>query len=197
MIAHNTTTPRHPNAILTLEVPYILTVVTTAITTAEQISLRSNVEITLPANTQISFGAVTVILRREAVLGKTAVSVRCFPLPADLTAGSRSDQPLPNGDRPRHVLTTQIKAWLVESSSRRFNPGEALESGQTVLRGRALEPIPEQFKPCQSALVRWLNGDADRGLLKFYPAPRSFLRVERHLGGRIQGVFSAEVPVVR
>lgn len=190
----NSTSPQHPNALLTLEIDYILTVDQAAIATATQIKLRSNVNIVLPAQTQINFGTVPVRLTQKATLAKIGVMCPCEPLAANLAVNTRSDTPMPNNQRPRHVLTYQIKAWLADSGRRGSFNQEPLEAGQTVLKGRALEAIPEQFKPCQYAKVQWLNGDADQGVLKFFVSPRSFLRVERHLGQRIQGVFSAEVP---
>lgn len=191
----NATTPQHPNAILTLEIPYILTVDQAALAGDRRIKLKSNVAIALPANTVVNFGSVSVALPMMTPLSKVGAMVMCGPLSADLAAGTRSDMPMPNNQRPRNVLTHQIKAWLADSGRRGSFNQEPLEAGQTILKGRALEPIPVQFKPCQYAKVEWMNGDADPGVLKFFVSARSFLRVEQQLGQRILGVFSAEVPV--
>lgn len=196
----NATTPRHPNSTLTLEIPYVLTVDAAALLGASTIRLKSNIEIFLPKNTVVLFGAFFIQLNQIAKLSRTAIAVNVLPLAIDIPSGVRSDAPLPAQitvpptpqDRPRHVLSTQIKAWLADSGRRGSFNLEPLETGQTVLKGRALEPIPEQFKPCQYGLVQWDNGD--RGILKFFASPASFLNVEKHLGQRIQGIYSAEVP---
>jgi hypothetical protein len=188
--------PIMENALLTFEVPYILTVSASAIAGDTQLEVVSNVaDLILPAQTVINFGDVPITLNCKAIITSEPQMINILPLPNDLLLGSRSDQPSQSG-RSVHKISFPVKAWLKEARVPQVGAEMPLDVGSIYLKGRAIEPsaLPKPVKAIDFARLKLRQGQqtTHEGVFRLLPNSGSVLLVEPITGDRIQGIFTGE-----